>query len=319
MPIEFPCPVCSRQLRTPDESAGKKAKCPQCGAVADVPLTSNLAGPEGSPDMSPPAAPWTPMASGGEEAPPPKPFPLADSTSNPYASPGTLPSMSGDTRIEEPARLGLPWEARSKSLKTFWETSMLILGSPADAFQRMLREGGLGTPIGFMLAGGLIGACFNGLYNTLLQLVLLLTVGAQGQNAGPFQGASWVQVAVQFPMALVSGTLGAIIGSFIAAGIYHLFLMILGGAKFGFETTYRVVAYVSGATALILMVPICGPYAMILAGIIYPILGLSAAHRIGGGRAAAAVLLPIVVCGLACGLALLAVIAFGVSTIVPRQ
>jgi hypothetical protein len=40
MPIEFPCPKCSAVLRTPDEAAGKKARCPQCGAIADVPLRS---------------------------------------------------------------------------------------------------------------------------------------------------------------------------------------------------------------------------------------------------------------------------------------
>lgn len=37
MPIEFRCTSCSKLLRTPDESAGKKAKCPECGTIVDVP------------------------------------------------------------------------------------------------------------------------------------------------------------------------------------------------------------------------------------------------------------------------------------------
>ena len=46
MPIEFRCASCSKLLRTPDESAGKKARCPQCGAIVDVPLESQ---PDGEP------------------------------------------------------------------------------------------------------------------------------------------------------------------------------------------------------------------------------------------------------------------------------
>ena len=37
MPIEFRCTGCQQQLRVPDESAGKNAKCPKCGAVVVVP------------------------------------------------------------------------------------------------------------------------------------------------------------------------------------------------------------------------------------------------------------------------------------------
>ena len=31
MPIEFRCTQCNKLLRTADASAGKKAKCPDCG------------------------------------------------------------------------------------------------------------------------------------------------------------------------------------------------------------------------------------------------------------------------------------------------
>ncbi len=37
MPIEFRCDQCGQLLRTPDDSAGKSAKCPACGAVRQVP------------------------------------------------------------------------------------------------------------------------------------------------------------------------------------------------------------------------------------------------------------------------------------------
>jgi hypothetical protein len=36
MPITFNCP-CGKTLRVPDEHAGRRAKCPTCGAVVPIP------------------------------------------------------------------------------------------------------------------------------------------------------------------------------------------------------------------------------------------------------------------------------------------
>jgi len=37
MPIRFPCSACGKTMRAPDAFAGKKAKCPLCGAVQVIP------------------------------------------------------------------------------------------------------------------------------------------------------------------------------------------------------------------------------------------------------------------------------------------
>ena len=37
MPIEFPCAQCNSLLRVPDDTVGKKAKCPRCGMLLDIP------------------------------------------------------------------------------------------------------------------------------------------------------------------------------------------------------------------------------------------------------------------------------------------
>ena len=44
MPIEFHCSGCHALLRVPDGSAGRQAKCPQCGWLLDIPADS-IAGP----------------------------------------------------------------------------------------------------------------------------------------------------------------------------------------------------------------------------------------------------------------------------------
>jgi phage FluMu protein Com len=79
MPIEFRCTQCNKLLRTGDDTAGKQAKCPECGAVMTVPL----------PDQGP-VPPSRTMGS-FEAAPSPFAAPSAPSdTMNPYQSPTSL-------------------------------------------------------------------------------------------------------------------------------------------------------------------------------------------------------------------------------------
>jgi len=95
MPIEFRCTACNRLLRTGDDTAGKQAKCPDCGAVVLVPDGSADAG---TPGDSPFAAPLpshkpagNPFGSGAAGYQP------ADDTGNPYQSPsahGTAPAAA---------------------------------------------------------------------------------------------------------------------------------------------------------------------------------------------------------------------------------
>ncbi|MEX2316811.1 MAG: hypothetical protein WD669_06645 [Pirellulales bacterium] len=40
MPIEVTCPSCNRRFNAPDNAAGKKAKCPQCGGVIAIPIAA---------------------------------------------------------------------------------------------------------------------------------------------------------------------------------------------------------------------------------------------------------------------------------------
>lgn len=79
MSIEFRCHACNRLLRTGDDTAGKQAKCPDCGAVVAVPdgsADAPLAAPLPSP--SPAGNPFGSGAAGHEPA---------DETGNPYQSP----------------------------------------------------------------------------------------------------------------------------------------------------------------------------------------------------------------------------------------
>ena len=57
MPIEFSCGQCQRTLRVPDDSAGREARCPQCGTISTVPSPAATAAEFDQPAGPPPAQP----------------------------------------------------------------------------------------------------------------------------------------------------------------------------------------------------------------------------------------------------------------------
>ena len=81
MPIEFRCTQCNKLLRTGDDTAGKQAKCPECGAVMPVPAPDAAQGSPYQP-MGMPQAAASPFGSVAAPVPP--------DSMNPYQSPAGL-------------------------------------------------------------------------------------------------------------------------------------------------------------------------------------------------------------------------------------
>jgi hypothetical protein len=96
-------------------------------------------------------------------------------------------------------------------------------------------------------------------------------------------------------MLMVLAPIFVIIGVFIQAAILHLMLMLVGGASHGFEATTRVCSYTQAAQ-LAQIIPFCGGPISAVWTVIMLIVGLSTAHGITRGKAAIAVILPVVLC-----------------------
>jgi len=99
MAIEFRCVNCGKLLRTADATAGKQAKCPECGAIMSVPASSagaSGAGPSGMAPPPPPSSPFgaPPAASPSPGAENPYQSPTAPLTQSPFAATAT----AGDIR-----------------------------------------------------------------------------------------------------------------------------------------------------------------------------------------------------------------------------
>lgn len=73
MAIEFRCSQCNKLLRTGEATAGKQARCPECGAISQVPAAGAAPPGEAAPSFPPPEpppseGPGSPFAPGGRPA-----------------------------------------------------------------------------------------------------------------------------------------------------------------------------------------------------------------------------------------------------------
>ena len=254
-------------------------------------LSSDLGWKEGM-------ANWQPLSTFTEFA---SDFPAAAAVPPPQTPipPATIPPAAGSTSAP---RSGLPWDQRHTKgfFSAFIETLQMVLTRPGEAFTLMRREGGLGEPLIYALIGGTFGTVIGLFYRVALQSVF----GGFGRTYAlnhMFGGAVLIVVMIISPLLVA-------IGTFIVSAILHLCLMIVGGAKQSFETTFRVVCFSGGSINPLQVIPFCGGLIAFVWGIVLYCIGLARAHETETGRAVLAVLLPLIVC---CGGGFLILMMFG--------
>jgi hypothetical protein len=187
----------------------------------------------------------------------------------------------------------------------FVETTRQVLAAPAAFFRRMPVGGGLGGPLLYAVAAGWIGIAAAAFYQAIWISIagpLSLPFGLERPELP--QALVWFESWAGLVAQVVFGGISVTIGAFVAAGLLHVMLMLLGGARGTFETTFRVVCY-SQATGLLLIIPVfllpfCGLFVVLWTFALY-VVGLAEAHRIGYGTALAAVLLPVLAMCCCCG------------------
>ena len=306
MSIDFPCSQCGKLLRVGDEAAGSQARCPSCGTVQGIPYPSTPVG-EGMTGAAQSESPFGPAVDLGS-LPPLDP-------ANPYASPMTLAGSEPSYGAGEywGPRNGPPWERDGASLNSFWATIKSMYSSPQLFFREMRREGGLSAPLLFAMAGAVAGGLATVCYQAGFQAFMFQVVAA---NQRPGAGAP-INPAMSIPVMVVVWLIfipiGVVMQSFVGSGVNHVCLMIVGGARQAYETTFRVVCYSNGSAALFGLIPICGPYIQGILGLVFTGIGLAYAHETTGGKATLAVLLPVIVC---CGAAIslyAAIIGFAIA------
>ncbi|HMC10468.1 MAG TPA: hypothetical protein VKH44_04230 [Pirellulaceae bacterium] len=221
-----------------------------------------------------------------------------DEVATPAEGPAVAPSWF-ESRLRQIAsdenRRGLPWE-REPLLDTFVETVKWVITSPADAFNTMRLTGGIMNPLGFLVVAAVMAQ--------VLLVIEVLVIGgiglflwrariAQlGHNLAPFPWETFfVTAGIAAIVMIVGAAVGAAIGGFFIALLLHVCLLVVGGARAGYQATYRVVALAYGSVYMLMTIPVVGP---VFALVMQPVLltyGLRQAHDTSGWRAFLAVCL----------------------------
>jgi hypothetical protein len=192
-------------------------------------------------------------------------------------------------------RPGTPWEDRGRIgfVPALIETTQKVLTRPSDFFAAMPVTGGIGGPLLYGILVGTLGVVVAALYREVFQALVGSTITGLGSSGELSRVMPYLMGGVGLVLQVVFAPIFIIVGLFLAAVVAHLFLLLLGGARRGFEATFRVMCY-SQAAAVINVIPFCGGVVAAVYGLVVAVIGLSAAHGIGKGKAAAAVLLPVV-------------------------
>ena len=199
----------------------------------------------------------------------------------------------------EANRTGPAWEERAQLglVKAGWETIKAVLMKPSETFETMKRDGGIGGPLLFPVIFGSLGNIAYLLYSLVINAAMASTIQQQSQQIPGFNPAMLMHLSTGMTLGwIILMPAWIALLSFVWAGVMHLSLMICGGAKQPFETTFRTYCYVQGAAATLLVVPMCGVFVAGIWALVCTCIGLSKTHEISVGKAVLAVFLPTVIC-----------------------
>jgi hypothetical protein len=265
------CPHCRAPLSDPPERF-----CPNCGA--------DLADAGGAEPYAAPPPPYPPPIPG------PPPYGYGSGGSAPPPGYGGPPGGSN------------PWERRHEIgfLSALIETTKQVLTQPSAFFRSMPVTGGLGSPLLYAVIIGYVGLAASTIYNVVFRSVLSSSLTQMGGGGNLERLAPFLEGSTSLIVNLLFGPVFIVIGLFVGAGLFHLLLLALGGAARGFEATFRVACF-SQAASIFNIIPACGGLIGLVYALVLLIIGLSEAHQISRGKAAAAVLIPFVVICCCCG------------------
>jgi hypothetical protein len=194
----------------------------------------------------------------------------------------------------------VPWERRAEIgfFRGYWDTTKAVMFSPQASFQGMSPTGrGWWDPLSYLLVSCLAGIsgllAFWALYFAILFPTLMSSMKADLKLGVPEVAViviAIISIVVLYPLLTVAF-------AFVWGGVEHLALRVLGVQTRGYEATVRAYCYAS-APQIWGVIPLCGSYLHPIWQLVCRILGYRGVHRTTGGRATAAVLLPV---GLCCG------------------
>lgn len=204
-----------------------------------------------------------------------------------------------------------PWEAKdAEPVSAYFRTIKGVLLDPSATFQAMDPDGSWWKPLLFAYIGSFAGVILSIFYQLLFSFAKLQNM-QEGMDFNQMRlpaigiGVFFIAVIVVIflPLAFILG-----------AGIEHLMLMLLGGAKRSFSATFRTFCYSTSSVWPLYIIPCCGSVIGNIWGMVSRIIGYSEVHQISRVRATIAILLPLVFCCVCVAVLAAMIISIGVST-----
>jgi hypothetical protein len=198
-------------------------------------------------------------------------------------------AASGAEAVLQPQlHQGTDWERRTSwlDLVAFWRTTKNILFRPAATFTALNYEAGIRSSIVYLLVYGSLGQVIGRYWFTLL-----------GIHYGILEGNA-LDNTVHFAVAVLLTPIVLLVFIFVVAGLVHLLLRILRATQRPFTATFQVMAYASGATSFVNVIPIVGRFIMPIWALVLYFVGLAKAHQTSKSRVFIALLAPLVFAGL---------------------
>lgn len=266
--IRFKCPECQHGVHIESEFANKKGRCPECDAVIDIPGFSKMVR-----DSNP--APMLVEASGNdlfESLNHDDPL-LAGGWDN---SSGTVPTSAPRTirssrasRLAGPSRApraGLPWENEKHAGSRFWGTVRGVLLKPTETFAQMKLDAGAGRPIGFSLAGMLMGGVAVSVYYTIFMFIMMTQRQAELAGSGQEVDHTAFMRLLGFHVGAImaAASVGQLLLNVILAAVHQMSLTLVQAARESLATTIGVLSYVMGSVGFTLIVLPLAPLALLI-------------------------------------------------------
>jgi hypothetical protein len=190
----------------------------------------------------------------------------------------------------------VPWERRAELgiFKGYWETAKLAAFEPQKAFAGLSPQGSWWDAMSYAMVSYLLS--LSGTVLLYAGIFGIAGIVAREEISKDMNGLVAVGIVVGCIVGLaILVPVGAITRVYICAGIDHLMLLIVGGGQAGFSATFRGYCYAM-SPAMFGLLPGCGVYIWEIWRLVLTILAYKSMHRMTGGRAALAVLLPLGVC-----------------------
>ncbi|HLC33233.1 MAG TPA: Yip1 family protein, partial [Candidatus Nanoarchaeia archaeon] len=160
-----------------------------------------------------------------------------------------------------------------------------VITEPVAFFALAKDEEGLLKSIKFLAATMLLYSVLNlGLF-VVFQKVFTKMLGS---------GAADIPLGLLAPIIIAGPLVFALAGSFVFAGVIHLFARLLGGEG-NYEASYKALAYSSAVLLpglFISFAPMIGPFIVAVWSFVLALLGLSSFHSVSKAKAVMILLVP---------------------------